>query len=95
VEKVLADYNGEEIKINDIVARENLKTGEMVYFLYQEEGTKNGGVLYKYDKSGNIDKKSIMSNIYMGEGVDLISNYDKRWVRIGNKEEVYDKIFNK
>jgi hypothetical protein len=31
----------------------------------------------------------------MGEGVDLISNYDKRWVRIGNKEEVYDKIFNK
>lgn len=93
--KVLVDYKGININVDDIVARENLKTGELVYFLYQEEEIKNRGVLYKYDNNGKIDKKSVMNNIYVGDGVNIVSNYDKRWIKLGTKEEAYDKIFNK
>lgn len=93
--KVLKDYNGNDINIGDIIVRENLKNGEKTYFLYEEETIKNRGVLYKYDKNGKLDKENIMSNIYIGEGVNIVSNYDKRWVRIGKKEEVYNGIFKK
>lgn len=92
--RILVDYQGKEIKSNDIVKRENLETGEVTYFLYKDL-PKNKAVLYGYSRKGNINKKDVMNNIYFDDGVDIVSNYLRRWVRVGTKEEVYNIIFKK
>jgi hypothetical protein len=85
-EVMLTDSSNNIISQGDIVKAENLRTDEVIYYLYTSK------LLCKYDKLGNIDEESLV-NIKVDDGVTLVNDETWKWTRLGSKEEVYGKIF--
>lgn len=85
---VIVDHKGDVIFDGDIIKSENSKTNTIKYYLYSES------FLYLYDNQGEIHSESL-NNIRIGPGITLINEETKKWTKIGPKEEVYNKIFDR
>lgn len=87
----MKDYKDIGIELNQIVKHENLTNNEVSYFEVQKREV---GYLWlmKYNSKGNTEEYNF-DNIKIDSGVELINDDKSRWIVLGTKEEIYDKIF--
>lgn len=92
MERILIDFSGKKIFSGMIVKLESIENSIDLYYLYKGL-SESKGILYRYDKKGNLNTKQSYNNIYLDAGVKLVNNNKKRWVCIGPAESYHKKIF--
>jgi hypothetical protein len=94
--KTLTAYNGELINVGDIIKNDKFvreeKQGLSEYFLYDVD-EKGAYWLYRYSIDGKLSEE-FKGRWHIGAGESLSKSGSSRWIKVGERDKVYDRLFN-